>query len=388
MKTTNYLNFAFISATVIFMILIPVYHLLNEHEFGDFRGYYAAASVISRGDNPYDYSKTGAVLKEVTGRIGNNPFYYPPWFGWIMIPFTVLPFRNALLLWMLLNVILWAVSLRLLTSVLEIGWKGWRLYLLYLILTLIFFWITIKYEQVGILLMVFYLLGIRALELQKFTEAGLWLGLCLIKPNVMALPILGICAWLIFRKIWQPTLIAVGFNLILSIISLLVMPDWYKPLFAPHAFDGIYHYGVGEAFRYTTTFPHLLVMYGLISWETAQAMFFPVLLMGVIAIVFVVKKSTSLRYVMLLTILIALATSPYIQAYDYPILSIPYAFLVTRPLKVVHFLLIGLTLAAPLQGPYLPKNYWIIISLALMLLINVPRKRKEIDVICQAKSGS
>jgi hypothetical protein len=91
---------------------------------------------------------------------------------------------------------------------------------------------------------------------------------------------------------------------------------------------------------------------------------------------------------MLLTILIALATSPYIQAYDYPILSIPYAFLVTRPLKVVHFLLIGLTLAAPLQGPYLPKNYWIIISLALMLLINVPRKRKEIDVICQAKSGS
>jgi hypothetical protein len=389
MKTTNYLNFAILSATVIILILIPANHLLlYEREAGDFRGYYAAASVIIDGGNPYDYSQTGAVLRQVTGRIGNNPFYYPPWFGWIMMPFAILPFRTALSVWMLVNVILWTVGLRLLTSVLEICWKGWRLYLLYIILTIVFFWITIKYEQVGILLMVLYLLAAHALKQQKLTEAGLWLGLCLIKPNVMVLPIFGLCAWLSFQKMWRPTLIAASLNLALIVVSLLVTPDWYKPLFAPHAFDGIYHAGVGEAFRYNTTLPHLMVMYGLITWKIAEAMFFPVLFVGIVALAFVIKKSFNLLYVMMLTILIGFAVSPYIQAYDFPILSLLFAFLVTRPLRFVHFIMIGLILAVPLLGPYLTKNYWIIVALAVMFLNNFFRKRIDSGVMYQAKSNS
>jgi hypothetical protein len=386
MKTTNSLNFALLSAIVIIILSIPVYHLLYEHEFGDFRGYYAAATAMIKGDNPYDYSKTGAVLKEVTGTIGNNPFYYPPWFGWIMIPLTAFPFRNALALWLLLNVVLWAIGLQLLTSVLDITWKGWRLYLLYFILTVVFFWITIKYEQAGVLLMVLYLLGVRALKRREFTEAGLWLGSCLIKPNVMILPVVALCAWLSLQSIWRPTLIAIGLNLALSILSLLVMPAWYEPLLAPHAFDGIYRAGVGEAFRYTTTFPHLLVMYGVITWQAAQAMFVPILLMGAIALVFIVGRSTELLDATMWTLLIALATSPYIQAYDYPILCLPFAYFLTRPLRIVHFLMISLMLAVPLLGPYLTKNYLIIIALAVMLLadassgrLRFPMKRSAIS---------
>src|SRR5688572_22403278 len=52
----------------------------------DFRGYYAAAHVLLSGGNPYDYSLVASVLLDLTGRAGNNPFYYPLWFGWFMTP--------------------------------------------------------------------------------------------------------------------------------------------------------------------------------------------------------------------------------------------------------------------------------------------------------------
>ena len=45
-------------------------------QFGqDFRGYYAAARVLLNGGNPYDYLQVAPILMDVTGRIGNNPFY-------------------------------------------------------------------------------------------------------------------------------------------------------------------------------------------------------------------------------------------------------------------------------------------------------------------------
>jgi hypothetical protein len=61
----------------------------------DFRGYYAAARVLLNGGNPYDYSLVASVLLDGTGRVGNNPFYYPLWFGWFITLLAWMPFEVA-----------------------------------------------------------------------------------------------------------------------------------------------------------------------------------------------------------------------------------------------------------------------------------------------------
>src|SRR5688572_19159546 len=77
----------------------------------DFRGYYAAARVLLDGGNPYDYSQVVIVLREITGRAGNNPFYYPLWFGWFVTPLAWMPFQLARAVWMIFNWAVWSIGL-------------------------------------------------------------------------------------------------------------------------------------------------------------------------------------------------------------------------------------------------------------------------------------
>src|SRR5512138_2432683 len=100
-------------------------------QFGqDFRGYYAAARVLLARGNPYDYSLVARVLMDVTGRAGNNPFYYPLWFGWFIAPLSLLRFQTARLIWMLINLGLWLLGLLRLQQLLDFPRPGWRTWLM------------------------------------------------------------------------------------------------------------------------------------------------------------------------------------------------------------------------------------------------------------------
>ncbi|HSM72136.1 MAG TPA: glycosyltransferase family 87 protein, partial [Anaerolineales bacterium] len=122
-------------------------------QFGqDFRGYYAAAKVLLAGGNPYDYHQVAPILMETTGRIGNNPFYYPLWFGWLAAPLSLLPYQAARAVWMVINLFLWIVGLIRLRNLLDWPRKGWQTWGMNLLATFIFAWSTWKFEQTGILL--------------------------------------------------------------------------------------------------------------------------------------------------------------------------------------------------------------------------------------------
>jgi hypothetical protein len=96
----------------------------------DFRGYYAAARVLAAGGNPYDYQQVAPVLLQVTGEMGNNPYYYPPWFAWFFLPLIMLPFRVARIVWMAFNLVLWNISLWHLGKMFKWPPAGWRRYTL------------------------------------------------------------------------------------------------------------------------------------------------------------------------------------------------------------------------------------------------------------------
>jgi len=94
----------------------------------DFRGYYAAARVLLAGGNPYDYQQVAHVLLEITGEMGNNPYYYPPWFAWFFIPFVVLPFQIARAAWMVFNLVIWNLGLWNLGKIFNWPSRGSRLF--------------------------------------------------------------------------------------------------------------------------------------------------------------------------------------------------------------------------------------------------------------------
>jgi hypothetical protein len=195
----------------------------------DFRGYYAAAYVFRHGGNPYDYYQTAEALLAVTGDIGNNPFYYVPWLAWAFAPFTFFSFRISFLVWNVINLVLWFVGLRQIRMLLHLPWNGWRLYSLYFVATLSFAWVTFRYGQIGFVLMVLFSAAILALQREQWIWGGVWMALCLIKPNVTLVPVGIVCLWLLLKRIWEPALVVVLLNVVLLISSLIIMPKWYEP---------------------------------------------------------------------------------------------------------------------------------------------------------------
>ena len=236
---TRRLNFAALSAWLVASITMAYTALLW---FGqDFRGYYAAARVVLVGGNPYDFQSIAAVLLENTGRIGNHPYYYAPWFAWFIIPFSWFPFEAARALWMIFNLTLWMISLWQLSNLLQWPKPGWGRWLTYLLATYIFAWHTWRSEQTGIILLALFVATLSALKRKKDWLAGVLLVLLLIKPNITLLPVIAISFWHIRQRNWRP-LISMGMlTLVFLIVSFIVTPNWYQPFFEPGFFNGLFN---------------------------------------------------------------------------------------------------------------------------------------------------
>jgi hypothetical protein len=164
------LNFSLLAAWLWMSLILGIISFIS---FGmDFRVYYVAARVLIACGNPYDYSLISRALLEMTGEIGNNPYYYPPWFAWLFVPFTFLPFQSARAVWMILNVIIWNIGLWYLGNIIDWPDKGWRRYSLFTLTTFSFAWITWRYEQAGILVFVILIAFILSFQNQSWTWAS------------------------------------------------------------------------------------------------------------------------------------------------------------------------------------------------------------------------
>ncbi len=205
----------------------------------DFRGYYAAARVLLWGGNPYDYHQVAPVLLQITGRMGNNPYYYPPWFAWLFVPIASLPFQFARGIWMAFNLTAWNISLWKLSQILNWHQKGWRLYSLFILSTLTFGWITMRYEQAAILVLFILVLTILSIHNHQWKYTGFLLAFLLIKPNITFVTVVMICLWFIRKKQWQPV-IAMAVTLVaLSALAMWITPNLLHPFFEPNFGQGL-----------------------------------------------------------------------------------------------------------------------------------------------------
>lgn len=364
-------DFASLCAWVMTSIVMAVFTFFEHGQ--DFRGYYAAARVLLEGGNPYDYTQVAQVLLNVTGRAGNNPFFYPLWFGWFIAPLSLLPFQLARALWMLFNWALWLVGLIRLQQLLGFPRKGWRTWLLNLLTTFIFAWTTWKFEQTGILLFVIMVEILIAYKNQHWTQMGFFLALALIKPNVMLLPIAALGAWLIRTKNWRPVIVAVILLAGLLMITTLMTPDWHQPFFQPNFGQGLTEVLDGPnqvtGTRLNTTLLDWLKWFAVP--ESLRNLIYPLAVLAGMAIIIVnIWKSKSILDVASISLLVSFGITPYALQYDFPPLAIVLFWTLSMSgylkSKLVPTLLVLFITSVLIWERPISDGYWIVIGLGML----------------------
>jgi hypothetical protein len=372
MKMDKLADFAALAAWV---IVCGAMATVAYIQFGqDFRGYYAAAHVLLEGGNPYDYFQVAPVLQEVTGRVGNNPFYYPLWFGWFIAPLALLPYPVARAVWMFLNLAAWMIGLTRLRGLLDFPRKGWRTWSLFLLGTFLFGWMTWKFEQTGILLFALTVESLIAYRDRQWTRMGVLLAAVLIKPNIMLIPVVILSLWLVRKRIYRPVAVMTALLAGLMLVTTLLTPDWYQPLFRPGFGQGLTEVLDGPekttGIRLNTTMMDWLKVSGLPDTVSgvlyAAAVVFCILLAAR-----TLWKSESFMEVTIIALLVSFAVTPYALQYDFPPLVIPlfWALAAAHPAtsKTIPILLTAFITSVLVWERPISDGYWIVIGVALLV---------------------
>jgi hypothetical protein len=343
----------------------------------DFRGYYAAARVLTAGGNPYDYNLVSQELLLITGEMGNNPYYYPPWFAWFFVPLATLPYQIARMIWMAFNTAVWIVSLWHLGSL--IGWPpmGWRRYTLFALTTFSFAWITWRYEQAGILIFAILILIIGSVQGEKWIRSGVWMALLLIKPNITLVVIVGICLWLLLRRHWQPVVVMVLVLVGLLILATVVTPDWYQPFFSDGFGQGLHVVLDGPelivAQRINSTLLDWLAIFGL-ERRLSIAIYGMITLAGMITFLWSVFRSRTILHLVGMLLLVSYSITPYVLQYDFPPLAIVLFFWgalcnsSSKKTQWVGLMLAGFVLSVIFWQQNIAWAYWMVIGLIVLMI--------------------
>jgi hypothetical protein len=291
----------------------------------DFRGYYAAATLVRRGGNPYDYAQLAPVLEDITGFAGNNPYYYPPWFCLLFVPLTVVPFQVARAVWLLLNLVLFYFSLEQLREALDWRLDGWQRWGAYSISLLMFAAYCLRSEQAGILLLFGLALSLNGIRQGHPVMAGLGLAIALTKPQATGLAILFLGLWLLVRK---PGFVgwAIGWITALTALASLAIPGWWN----------VSSEGLGQGLKYQLEGPGQIdsvrvnsTAYDFLNhvlYVPAPARYLVVFLVAVVALgvtLFAWRRLQDVAAVTAASTMATLLLTPYALQYDYVPLTIP-----------------------------------------------------------------
>lgn len=187
-----------------FLVLLTVAYtrqMLTSPTVGqDFRAFYAGATVLRAGGNPYDWSVLGAAetaLYNTPSQLhGGDPGYYDflplpegPWLLLALEPFTAWPWPVADALWSIVLMAVIAAGAWLVLR--QLGWQGGplRLGLLTVLLSPIVF-INLFLGQATPLIFAAFAAALVLAERRRPWLAGLLLAVVWIKPNLgLALPV-------------------------------------------------------------------------------------------------------------------------------------------------------------------------------------------------------
>lgn len=372
---TWYLDFG--AKATFFLILIGFGFIALYRGGVDYRGYHAAALLVLRGGNPYDYGQLAPVLEEIAGFQSNNPYFYPPWYVLLFLPLAFLPLQAARVIWLATNLVLFYVSVEWVRDSLNWEISGWRRWITYLGAFLTFGAFCLISEQAGILLLFGVALALRSIKYDQPALAGLGLVIIFTKPQATAIAVIVLGLWMLLHKP-KSILWAVAWVIVLTVIASVVMPNWW-------AFE---LEGFGQGLIYQMQGPGQIefrrvyaTVYDFLSHSSSISEVNTYLiagLLGVVGLMLVGLSWIRIKNPVIIAgsaFLLTLLITPYALQYDFvPLIVLVFWLLMRssksiRPVQLAVPLLFVLVFSVLMWQEWSYQGYWQIIGILIMTII-------------------
>ena len=346
----------------------------------DYVQFYAAGSTVQKGESArlYNFEYQKKLEQDIVGGTisGHHAFITPPFFAWVFVPFSLLPYMWSFAIWSLLGLACLWMSLHWAGAAQPGRWFGWAL-------TWFPVFASISFGQNSLLslgvLSLTYLLWLR----ERRWLAGLACSLVLYKPQlVLGVGFLWLLEW---RRDWKALAgLAVGGSLLAGLCFVLLPESsrFYMDL-SRNVLPGILRQeGFPLWHAHTPRAFWLLLMPGQPSLGETLALLSTVL--GIVIYFFYwrkLRREPTLQFAG--AVCLTLWTTPHAMIYDWTILLIPaILFWEKRPncrgLWKVLFALIWVAtfLSGPLtlaQSKILPFAVQVSIPVFIFVLYNTYR---------------
>jgi len=186
-------------------LLLSQTSLLGYVYSRDFSSVYVGAQIVAEGRGAQLYnlevqrSRMNADLLPYR-RYNLLPYVYPAYVAVLLSPLAHLSLSKAFLFWAFLNFAITAwIARRLIWD--RFVTPRLRLAVLIAFLTWVPLQLTLGHSQMGLLCALGFTEALTLLEARKFWQAGCWLALGLMKPQLLVLPLLSLVLWRCWRTL-------------------------------------------------------------------------------------------------------------------------------------------------------------------------------------------
>ena len=338
----------------------------------------------------YDLQKVEALAVQYSG-IPPEKFFlarfpYPPWYALSTFYFGFMPAQAAATLWFELNLVMLFLSVWFLTD----GWSG-RIRLIAFPLALFFFPVLggLAVGQYDFPVLLGTSLLIYSLRKENISLTILGIVLLTFKPHIGALILLSVLLWLFYsgsnlgRRVIRPLIIAA---VALFAVSFLADPRWI--LSYPRMLLGYQSEGNVATCSECASLPAWLSRW-FVDGSLSAAAWIAIVLLCVLVIFFSTQRSLLRSHDLLLSaaLLVTLLVSPYLYNYDFLLLLVPFAVLLSKSDLLQKFVIVFCYLAPTLALILYGRNgniLLVVVSFLMLLLLYIRIRKPVIDVPASA----
>jgi hypothetical protein len=375
-----------IAASLMLVVALYVPNSLPAHS--DFSAIYNTDLALVNRIPIYDLEAVEAIAVRASGLPPDKFFLarfpYPPWYALSTFYLGLLPAKAAATLWFELNLIMLFFSVWLLTD----GWSSGRLRLLAFPLALFFLPVlgALSVGQYSFPVLLGTSLLIYSLRRENIGLTTLGVVLLTFKPHIGALILISALIYLIVNKsnfgqrAIRSILMLVSF---LFIIGFLADPAW------PLSYTKMLLNYQGEGNVSTCSECASLPVW-LSRWffdgSLGQAIIVAIVLLMIPVLLFYRVRSKLLKSPELLlniALLVTLLVSPYLYNYDFILLLVPFAFLISQKVGFIQKLIVIIcylvpTFAIAIYGR--AGNISLLISTIVIALLVYLLAKSKVDV--------
>ena len=210
-------------AVVLSLLYLSLWKSGQDDLLPDFLPLYAAGQLIRT--DPASLYDPSAQLKTQQTAAGIRPesflpFAYPPVTAGFFAPLTLLSYRNAYRVWVLISLLMLGLSIYLCSDNFQLGQEG-RRFLAVGTIALFPVYIALVQGQTATLILLLFTLAFLALQRGSEWQAGVWVGLLFLKPQWLLLPALV----LLGRKTWK-ALLSLFISVFLLVFAGISLVGW------------------------------------------------------------------------------------------------------------------------------------------------------------------